>query len=75
VKLKTDDMSKPKQLNPYLPEAEQPMMECHTCDNWRTKRTDQGAIDYGGGSCPAKGLSSCPARHVCSGWIERRHDY
>ena len=64
-------MSKPKQ-DPFLPVDKQPLIECMTCDNWKEKRTPEGSIDYAAGKCPAKGLSHCPARHVCSDWRKRR---
>jgi hypothetical protein len=63
-------MAQPKK-DPYLPESKQPMMECQTCDNWKEKRNAEGAIDYAAGSCPATGLTHCPARHVCELWKMR----
>lgn len=58
--------------DPFLPENKQPLMECQTCDSWVPKKTNDGGIDYAAGKCPAKGLSHCPARHVCSDWSKRR---
>lgn len=63
-------MSKPKQ-EPFLPANREPEQECRTCDNWVPKKTADGMIDYASGKCPATGLSSCPARHVCELWKAR----
>lgn len=65
-------MSQPRK-DPFLPDAQQPLMECHTCASFTVHTTRDGYLtDHG--SCLRNGLSNVPIRHTCAAWERRQPD-
>jgi hypothetical protein len=58
--------------DPFLPENQQPVMVCRTCQHFDRKKRADGSEDTLNGGCKMMGYSNTPHNHTCALWAKRR---